>query len=79
MSTPRLKPIDLLGQSNGRADLVESAVRMHMKCPECHGRGGNTYYPEDPCRRCGFNFADSYGVEAVMDEIDRKDNLPTPP
>lgn len=72
MSHPELKPIHLLRLANGQSDLVESAVAMHMACRGCGGRGGAPIHPEQRCPDCGFTFADSYGVEAVMVEIERK-------
>jgi len=59
------RPIDILRESDGRADLVEKAVAMHDACPHCKGCGGETYYPECPCSECGFTVFDSFGVEEV--------------
>lgn len=60
------RAIDILSGSGGDPKEVEKAVRMHMDCPSCKGGGGNCYYPEHPCDRCGFTFADSLGVENVV-------------
>lgn len=61
-----ITPIDLIAVSGGRADLVEAAVTAHDACPDCRGAGGACcLHPEQPCPSCGFNFADSYGVEGV--------------
>ena len=60
--------IDILRESDGRADLVRKAVRMHMDC-KCEGGGASCYYPECPCPVCGFNCFDSYSVEPIMDEL----------
>lgn len=74
MSQPHFKgtPIEILRRSGGRADMVEYAVEQHMNCSACGGGGGNCYYPEDPCSECGFNYADSFGVEAIMDIIEER-------
>lgn len=61
--------IEILRASQGECEQVKRAVRMHMECPECKGHGGVTYYPECPCSTCGFNYADSFGVEEIMDII----------
>lgn len=66
------KPIDILRRSNGRVDMVEYAVEQHMNCSTCGGAGGNSYYPEDPCTECGFNYADSFGVESIMNIIEQR-------
>lgn len=69
---PKKLAIDILKESGGRADLVIKAVRMHMACP-CDGGGACAYYPEQPCPNCGFTFADSVGVEKVVEDIERMD------
>lgn len=66
--------IDILRSSNGRADLVEKAVKLHMACP-CEGGGAHCYYPEQPCSLCGFTYADSFGVEEVAAELERRGEL----
>ena len=64
--------IDILREAKGEVEATERAVRMHMACEECKGQGGNCYYPEDPCSTCGFNYADSFGVEEIVEAIMEK-------
>lgn len=61
------RAIDILRRSNGRADLVEKAVRIHRSCKTCKGCGGS-FHPEQECSECGFNVFDSCGVESI--EVD---------
>jgi hypothetical protein len=53
------KPIHVVWNEQSTTEQVMAALREHDSCHDCRGHGGETLYPEVPCSRCGFDFAES--------------------